>query len=296
MAEGGNTEVGEVANTPDSPPEELLKGLLGERAGWELEPELNGLGKFANVWELETESTPGELAGVELEDSLFPKRVLYCGNPPGAAPGEVSGNTPSSCDRAAYLSAELALGAGGAALRALCCWPRPPKSTLRDLGNALKGAEPPEAEAVRLARVKLFLKVLLAEGRGRAGKDGAWLWGPMAEERDPGRCLSIPHRRGSFIGGSLKLWDREGRAVKTSVLISAGDTATGARSQAEIWDCDWDSVRVGLAEVGMAWEGAWAGMGPWDRGKAWTPGLHGPSTSLLFLLLEKCHFFFSYLS
>lgn len=33
MAEGGNTEVGEVANTPDSPPEELLKGLLGERAG-----------------------------------------------------------------------------------------------------------------------------------------------------------------------------------------------------------------------------------------------------------------------
>lgn len=69
-------------------------------------------------------------------------------------------------------------------------------------------------------------------------------------------------------------------------------------------------------------EGPWLTIGPCEGGTAWTPGLHGPSTSLRFLLLEKClkratettifrkhlrrrvaatlpgphHFFFSYLS
>lgn len=28
-----------------------------------------------------TSGTPGELAGVELEESLLPNRVLYCGGP-----------------------------------------------------------------------------------------------------------------------------------------------------------------------------------------------------------------------
>lgn len=81
--------MGEVTNVPESPPEALLKGLLGERATgcWEaeLELELNGLGKFAKVWELEAVSTPGELAGVELDESLLPKMALYCGGPLGGA-------------------------------------------------------------------------------------------------------------------------------------------------------------------------------------------------------------------
>lgn len=58
--------MGEVTNALESPPEALLKGLLGERAaggGWEEEPELNGFGKFVKVWGLETASTPGELGG-----------------------------------------------------------------------------------------------------------------------------------------------------------------------------------------------------------------------------------------
>lgn len=37
------------------------------------------------------------------------------------------------------------------------------------------------------------------EGRGRAGK--AWLWPPSADDRDPGRCLSIPHRVASTSEG-----------------------------------------------------------------------------------------------
>lgn len=116
--DGGKTEVGEVTNAPESPPEALLKGLLGERATgcWEaeLELELNGLGKFAKVWELETVSTPGELAGVELDESLLPKMVLYCGGPPGGAGADdVSEKTLSRCDTAAYLSWELELLTGG---------------------------------------------------------------------------------------------------------------------------------------------------------------------------------------
>lgn len=105
MADGGKTEVGEVTKAPESPPDALLKGLLGERATgcWELE--LNGLGKFAKVWEPDTESTPGELAGVELDESLLPKRVLYCGGPAGGAVVVVvSEKTLSSCNTAAYLS------------------------------------------------------------------------------------------------------------------------------------------------------------------------------------------------
>lgn len=127
-ADGGKTEVGDVTNALDSPSEALLKGLLGERARgcWEaeLEPELNGLGKFAKVWELETVSTPGELAGVELDESLLPKRVLYCGGPPGgAAVGAVSEKTLSSWDTAAYLSCALALLTTGGVCPALtdCC-------------------------------------------------------------------------------------------------------------------------------------------------------------------------------
>lgn len=108
-ADGGKTEVGDVTNALESPPEALLKGLLGESAagcwGAELEPELNGLGKFANVWELETVSTPGELAGVELDESLLPKRVLYCGGPAGGAVTDgLSEKTLSRCDTAEYLS------------------------------------------------------------------------------------------------------------------------------------------------------------------------------------------------
>lgn len=45
---------------------------------------------------------------------------------------------------------------------------------------------------------------------------------------------------------------------------------------------------VDLALGGMLCEGAWFAKGPWEGGTAWTPGLHGPSTSLRFLLLEKC--------
>lgn len=99
-------EVGEVTNSPESPPEALLKGLLGERATgcWEAELELNGFGKFAKVWEPETASTPGELAGVELDDSLLPNMELYCGGPAGGAAAGVSEKTLSSCDTAAYLS------------------------------------------------------------------------------------------------------------------------------------------------------------------------------------------------
>lgn len=117
-ADGGKTEVGEVTNALESPPDALLKGLLGERATgcWEaeLEPELNGLGKFAKVWELETVSTPGELAGVELEESLLPKMVLYCGGPAGGAVAvDVSEKTLSSCNTAAYLSWAFPLLTGG---------------------------------------------------------------------------------------------------------------------------------------------------------------------------------------
>lgn len=110
--------MGEVTNALESPPEALLKGLLGERATgcWEaeLELELNGLGKFAKLWELETVSTPGELAGVELDESLLPKMALYCGGPPGGAVTDVvSEKTLSSCDTAAYLSWALPLLTGG---------------------------------------------------------------------------------------------------------------------------------------------------------------------------------------
>lgn len=122
-ADGGKTEVGEVTNALESPPDALLKGLLGERATgcWEPELELNGLGKFANVWELETASTPGELAGVELDESLLPKMVLYCGGPPGGAVvDDVSEKTLSSCSTAAYLSWVLEPPTGGGV------WPTPP--------------------------------------------------------------------------------------------------------------------------------------------------------------------------
>lgn len=119
--------MGEVTNSPESPPDELLKGLLGERATgcWEAELELNGLGKFANVWEPETVSTPGELAGVELDDSLLPKRALYCGGPAGGA-ATVGGSheTLSRCDTAAYLSEGLELPACVVTWPAFpgCCW------------------------------------------------------------------------------------------------------------------------------------------------------------------------------
>lgn len=102
------------------------------------------------------------------------------------------------------------------------------------MGKALKGPVAPEADIVR-PKVKWFLKELLAEGRGRAGKEGAWLCPPSADDREPGRCRSIPHRVGSFRGGSLKLWERDGRAVNTSVRMSAGEMA-GARSHAGSWD------------------------------------------------------------
>lgn len=128
-AGGGKTEVGEVTNALESPPEALLKGLLGERAigCWEADPalELNGLGKFPKVWELETASTPGELAGVELDESLLPKIELYCGGPLGGAAVEgVSEKTLSSCNTAAYLSWLLELLTGGVvwlALTGCCC-------------------------------------------------------------------------------------------------------------------------------------------------------------------------------
>lgn len=80
---------------------------------------------------------------------------------------------------------------------------RPPKSKLRDFGTALNGALP----TVHIVRpsVKLFLKVLLAEGRGRAGKEGSRLWGPIPGEIVPGLCLSIPLNMESLKVGSLKL-------------------------------------------------------------------------------------------
>ena len=45
LGEGGPLQI--IETEPISPPVALLKGLLGERAGWEVEPEpeLNGLGK-----------------------------------------------------------------------------------------------------------------------------------------------------------------------------------------------------------------------------------------------------------
>lgn len=78
------------------------------------EEEVVGGRLLAKLWEVETVSTPGELrkiegcnkkftktfqgepcwnkpwflchlAGVELEESLLPKMVLYCGGPPGGA-------------------------------------------------------------------------------------------------------------------------------------------------------------------------------------------------------------------
>lgn len=123
--------MGDVTNA-ESPPDALLKGLLGERATgcWEaeLELELNGFGKFAKVWELETVSTPGELAGVELDESRLPKMALYCGGPPGGAVvGVVSEKTLSSCNTAAYLSCVLELLTGVVvwpALPVCCCWDR----------------------------------------------------------------------------------------------------------------------------------------------------------------------------
>lgn len=97
--------MGEVMSTLESPPAALLKGLLGERATGCWEPQLNGLGKLAKLWELEVLSTPGELAGEELDESRLPNRVLYCGGPLGGAGAEVaSDKTLSSCCTAAYLS------------------------------------------------------------------------------------------------------------------------------------------------------------------------------------------------
>lgn len=89
---------------------------------------------------------------------------------------------------------------------------------------ALSSAAAAAARRLFLPRVKWFLNELLAtrrkgeekkevkvggreggarrsrgrsspEGRGRAGK--AWPCPPSAEDRDPGRCRSIPHRLGS---------------------------------------------------------------------------------------------------
>lgn len=47
-----------------------------------------------------------------------------------------------------------------------------------------------------------------------------------------------PDRHRPFKGGSLKLWEREGRAVNTSARMSAGEIA-GARSHAGSCDCGW---------------------------------------------------------
>lgn len=55
----------------------------------------------------------------------------------------------------------------------------------------------------------------------------------MPEDNDPGLCLSTPLNKVSLRGGSLKLWERVGRAVKTSVRMSAGDTI-GGLSQVDI--------------------------------------------------------------
>ena len=87
--------------------------------------------------------------------------------------GVVSEKTLSSCNTAAYLSEALEPLTGGAVVVAwptppgccwccwCCCWDRdwgrgcawgwfrPPKSTLRDLGKALKGPVAPEADIVR---------------------------------------------------------------------------------------------------------------------------------------------------
>lgn len=41
------------------------------------------------------------------------------------------------------------------------------------------------------------------EGRGRAGNEGAWP--PSVDDREPGRCLSIPHRLGSKRGRSRRV-------------------------------------------------------------------------------------------
>lgn len=73
---------------------------------------------------------------------------------------EVSEKTLSSCDTAAYLSWPLELLTGVVVWQAGCWgwdrdwvrdwgWVRPPKSTLRDLGKALKGPGAPEADTVR---------------------------------------------------------------------------------------------------------------------------------------------------
>lgn len=216
LADCGKTADVVGTNLLDSPVDALLKGLLGEREGCVLAVEVNGLENVGKLWGLETGSVrPGELVGVELEDTLLPKTALYCGGPLGGAAPEESEKTLSSCDRAAYLSWDG--GTGGVELVS-GCWPRPPKSTLMDLGNARKGAGPPTEETDR------------PEGRGRAGKEGVWLWGPMPGETVLGRCLSRPPSMESLICGSLKLWERDGRAVKTSVRRSAGETE-GALSQ-----------------------------------------------------------------
>lgn len=187
-ADEGNAEAGEATNALDSSAEALLKGLLWERAAgcWEAALELNGLGKFAVVWEPDAASTPGELAGVALDEGLLPNRALYCGGPPGgAATAGGSEKQLSRCDTAAYRSWWLEpppppRGFVRPTLPA-CCWDRewgrgcwwgwlrPPKSTLSDLGKALNGPVAPEADAVR-PRVKCFLKELLATRPGGGEK------------------------------------------------------------------------------------------------------------------------------
>lgn len=69
--------------------------------------------------------------------------------------------------------------------------------------------------------VKAFISLLLTvaqsiqwaegtpEGRGRAGNEGPWFWPPSVDDKEPGRCLSIPHRVGSAL-------ERNKRCIKNN--------------------------------------------------------------------------------
>lgn len=83
------------------------------------------------------------------------------------------------------------------------------------------------------------------------------------------------HPHWPFKGGSLKLWERDGRAVNASVRMSAGEMV-GARSHC--WDWDWEENKPLSAA-------------PRPPGGVWTIAAGGSgfsSTPVLFFSFKTC--------
>lgn len=108
-------------------------------------------------------------------------------------------------------------------------------------------------------------------------------------------CYSAEVNSGHFFTScSLLLWKLFELLISLSLPLFLPQPPTFSLESSLLSQLKQDtlsSLTSGLADLalgGRLWEEAWLAKGPWEGGMAWTPGLHGPSTSLRFLLLEKC--------